>query len=251
MSDRAIRFATRFMACHESHVPYPNPSADDELSIEDAYRIQKSYTDLRREPVAGFKAALTASAAQAAMNIDQAIAGVLYKSGDFSAASTITISQPLLLETELGFHCTQPIHSPTTPVNVLDFFGSMSPCIELASPNLESKPTGVDLIATNSASFGFIVGPQTPVDAVQMDNLTASLTTSSQELFSGRGSEVMGGQANALSWLVNQVLTIGYPIATGALFMTGSIGGMAPAKPGAYTATFSGLADINFQLVNV
>jgi 2-keto-4-pentenoate hydratase len=244
-------WASRLLACHKSGAPYPNPSAENTVSIEDAYRIQKSYNALRREAVAGFKAALTAPAAQAAMGIDQAIAGVLYQTGDFSAAPTISISQPLLLETELGFHCTRAIDSPTSPADVLDAFGSMSPCIELASPNLEAKPTGVDLIATNSASFGFIVGPQAPIDTGHMETLTASLSMSGEELFSGSASEVMGGQANALSWLVNQVLATGYPIAPGALFMTGSIGGMAPAKPGTYSATFSNLPDINFHLVSV
>ena len=47
---------------------------------------------------------------------------------------------------------------------------------------------------------------------------------------------ILFGQADALTWLINEVLKRGYSIPKGSFFMTGSIGPAHPAK-GVYQQT--------------
>ena len=44
------------------------------------------------------------------------------------------------------------------------------------------------------------------------------------------------------------MLARGYTLEAGQILMTGSIGGMVPAQPGTYTATFGPLGEITFEI---
>jgi 2-keto-4-pentenoate hydratase len=121
--------------------------------------------------------------------------------------------------------------------------------VELASPNLANAPNGLDLIATNSASYGYIEGePHTLLSADVLDQLSVSLAKEGEILMSGNPGEVMNGQIDALCWLINQTLDLKYSIAAGHLLMTGSIGGILPAQPGDYCASYASLGEIRFSL---
>ena len=120
--------------------------------------------------------------------------------------------------------------------------------IELASPNLATKPNGIDLIATNAASYGYIAGIEAAVDPAALDAVHVSLERDGEVILEGDSVEVLAGQRNALVWLINQCLQRGYTISAGHLFMTGSIGGMQPATTGAYHAEFGELGNIDFTL---
>ena len=82
----------------------------------------------------------------------------------------------MLLETEVGFTLRKAITAPVTQTT----FSMPSPAcgmIELASPNLQQRPTSADLIANNAASYGCIAGASTahPTD-IDVDALPVSLT---------------------------------------------------------------------------
>ena len=58
----------------------------------------------------------------------------------------------------------------------------------------------------------------------------------------------MQGQWHAVTWLVNALLELGYPLAKEHLLMTGSIGALHPGKPGEYRAEYGQLGNIEFNL---
>ena len=78
--------------------------------------------------------------------------------------------------------------------------------------------------------------------------IPVSLTCEGTTLLQGETGEVLAGQRHALAWLINQVLLRGYSIEAGQIFMTGSIGGMYPAKPGNYRADFGLLGTLEFSI---
>lgn len=211
------------------------------LSLSQAYQLQRQCINLLGTPVIGFKAALTAPAAQQAMGIDAPIVGALLADGRFTADITHTLQRQALLETEFGFKLKGDILQPVNADSVMANVASCHAMIEVASPNLSNKPSGLDLIATNSASFGYVLGAAIDLPSINIDQIAVSLKHNGELCFSGHGADVMGGQASALAWLINEVLSIGYPIRAGHLLMTGSIGGMQPARPGHYEAEFSGV----------
>ena len=249
-------WAQAMLRARKDRATYPSALAkNDALSLDDAYSLQRVYVDAlvaSGETVSGFKAALTATAAQASMGIDTAIVGALLANGDYSQPPgtniTIVPQQTCLLETEIGLHLAQDVHAQVTSEDIPNIVDACMPMIEIASPNLSTKPSGIDLVATNSASLGYVMGPAQAPDWRRLDNLAVSLSRGDERLLEGNANDVLGGQQAAAAWLINTVLEHGYTLTAGALLMTGSIGGIAPALPGDYSAAFGELGEIGFSV---
>ncbi len=225
---------------------------EPQASLRDAYATQYNFVselvENQDEVIAGFKAALTAPQAQAAMGIDSPIMGVLFESGSIHTPA-FSPAIPCILETELGYRLHTDVLSPVKSGEVLDLVECCMPMMEIAAPNLPGRPKGLDLVAANSASYAWLEGPRYAVSHIDVDNVQTSLGSAGETHFGGSSREVMDGQADALAWLINQALEVGYEVKAGQLFMTGSIGGMTPADPGSYTATFSGLDTLSIEII--
>ncbi len=230
-----------------------------DIAMDDAYALQRELVTKLQDhggwgDVYGYKAALTAEPAQQAMGINQPIIGVLFERAVFQAdgATAITTDRPVLLETEVGFTLGKPITEPVTEHNVLDAVAYCSGMIELASPNLQQRPTSVDLISNNSASYGCIIGVSNrhPTD-IDLDAVPVTLTrlaSADEVLHTAAAGSVMAGQVDALIWLINSTLAQGYALRPGHVLMTGSIGSMHAGKAGKYRADFGALGDLAFVL---
>ena len=230
-----------------------------DISMDEAYALQHELVGKLRDhggwgEIYGYKAALTALPAQQAMGITEPIIGVLFERAVFQAdgATAITTDRPVLLETEVGFTLGKPITEPVTEHNVLDAVAYCSGLIELASPNLQQRPTSVDLISNNSASYGCIVGVSNrhPTD-IDLDAVPVTLTrlaSADEVLHTAAAGSVMAGQVDALIWLINSTLAQGYALRPGHVLMTGSIGSMHAGKAGKYRADFGALGDLTFVL---
>ena len=230
-----------------------------DISMDEAYALQHELVGKLRDhggwgEIYGYKAALTALPAQQAMGITEPIIGVLFERAVFPAdgATTIKTDRPVLLETEVGFTLGKPITEPVTEHNVLDAVAYCSGLIELASPNLQQRPTSVDLISNNSASYGCVVGVSNkhPTD-IDLDAVPVTLTrlaSAEEVLHTAAAGSVMAGQREALTWLINSTLAQGYALRPGHVLMTGSIGSMHPGKAGKYRADFGALGDITFAI---
>lgn len=239
-------FVNRCLDARRSGEPWPSATAlIKDLQPDAAYQLQRELVDAitsasSAEQIAGYKAALTAPAAQQAMQTDMPILGALLSTGAFDAG-TIYPRSGALLETELGYTLSKDINAPQTPDTVADSIEHVLPMIEVAHPNLGAPPNGLDMIATNAAAYGYIRG--NPLSFPGFDALDASgaaLRHEGQTLFEGGCADVMGGQGHALCWLINNALAKGYALSRGHLLITGSVGGIAPAKPGAYCGAFDG-----------
>ena len=230
-----------------------------DISMDEAYALQHELVGKLRDhggwgEIYGYKAALTALPAQQAMGITEPIIGVLFERAVFPAdgATTIKTDRPVLLETEVGFTLSKPITEPVTEHNVLDAVAYCSGLIELASPNLQQRPTSVDLISNNSASYGCVVGVSNkhPTD-IDLDAVPVTLTrlaSADEVLHTAAAGSVMAGQVDALIWLINSTLAQGYALRPGHVLMTGSIGSMHAGKAGKYRADFGALGDLTFVL---
>jgi 2-keto-4-pentenoate hydratase len=239
----------------QNNQPYPSLSGDfPAASVADAYAVQKQFVaELAQShlwgDIVGFKAAVTASQAQQAMGIDTGIMGVLFAKGARTADSTLDLDRPVLLETEIGFIVGKTITAPVTINTVADHISAYMPMIELAAPNFPQRPTGVDLIAANSASYGFIRGnPVAARISAEIDTLQIQQQQNEELLYVIQAGAVMDGQLHALTWLINEVLSQGYIIQPEQFLITGSIGAMIPAKPGKYRADFAQLGEIKFTV---
>lgn len=223
-------------------------AAQDDLNLDDAYDIQRRYVSLRGEPISGYKAAMTATQAQQAMGIDKPIIGALFAGGAHPQSEPVALNMPILLETELAFRVNQAVTTPVTPDSAFDCVEACLPMIELAAPNLATQPNALDLVATNSASHGYIAGTEADMDTVDFDTLSVRLLADNAEQWCGTGASVLGGQREALAFLINEVLARGYSVEAGQLMMTGSIGGILPGRAGQFIGDFGALGEIRFAL---
>ncbi|NCF45705.1 MAG: hypothetical protein GWP70_12945 [Proteobacteria bacterium] len=245
-----------------------------DIGLEAAYALQDQLISKLQAhggwgSLLGYKAALTALPAQQAMGIDEPIVGALFARQAYSAATpdaaasnsplSITADRPILLETELGFCLSQTITAPVQAANVFDVIDSCRGMIELAAPDLQQRPNSVDLVASNSASYGCIAAANAIApEHLDLDELTITLVRQSdgaeggeakeQVLHSASAGSVMGSQRQALAWLINTLLARGYELRASHILMTGSIGNMHPGNPGSYRVDFGALGELAFAI---
>ncbi|NKB99804.1 MAG: hypothetical protein GKR90_15090 [Pseudomonadales bacterium] len=243
------KFVQACLDAAQAQTPYPSfVEQISDPTVDAAYTEQQEFVKAQNRDITGYKAALTAPPAQQAMGIDSPVFGVLFDDGRASPGAQIAVPGGGVLETELGFTLAQDITTPVSPDSVLEKMDNCKIMIEVARPNLPGKPNGLDLIATNSASFRFIEGGSFNPLATEVDEIETSLEFSGERVFNGRSGDVMSGQRAALAWLINSLLTVGYELTAGNILMTGSVGGIAPTKPGDYRGDFGSLGDIPFSI---
>mgnify|MGYP002831198358 FL=1 len=252
------KFTDDLIDCEQKSIAYPNlTEIYPKGTVSQAYMVQQIFINKLASSrvlgeIIGYKAALTARPAQDAMNIGEAIIGVLFQKNQVTSESLV-IDRQVAVETEFGYVTNTEIIDPVISHDVHKLISSYCPVVEIASPNLQKRPTGIDLISTNSATYRFIQGKsQSTEEQISsfdpLDNLTVELKMGDQSLHTESSGNMMFGQADALTWLINEVLKRGYPIPKGSFLMTGSIGPAHPAKKGVYQADFGDLGSISISI---
>ena len=242
--------AQGFSSALRDNAAYAAPSLTRALSGDEAHAVQRAFNSLRTERLIGFKSAVNAQPLQTALGLSGPITGALFATGERAAGSTIRRAdyRTLLVETELGFRAARRIDTPVKSIPELRAATTTcTPMIELADPGFgRARMIGTDLIAANSASAGFIRGRAVGLAGFDVNAVRVSFKRDGDLLHEARSADLMGDQWEALKWLVNRVLEVGYVVNAGHLLMTGSLGPAHPAAPGRYTAEFSQLGTIEF-----
>ena len=259
LSEKKIqKFTDDLLECEQNSIAYPNLTENyPGETIDKAYTVQRNFINKLVDSrilggIIGYKAALTAKSAQDAMNIGEAVIGVLFQKNQTTAESLV-VDRQVAVETEFGYVTNKKIKDPVLAREVHKLISSYCPVVEIASPNLLNRPNGIDLISSNSATYRFIRGKnhgvQEQISSLNpLDNFTVELKMGDQTLHKESSGNVMSGQADALTWLINEVVKRGYAIPAGSFLMTGSIGPAHPAKNGVYDANFSDLGSIAVRI---
>ncbi|MBT8446220.1 MAG: hypothetical protein HKO62_11065 [Gammaproteobacteria bacterium] len=234
---------------NEHRVGRPQPvitAIDPELDMAEAYRIQAHFVALASsgEAPAGFKAGLTSPVARYRFRVNRPLAGVLFAAGRRKASAEVVRAEypGLRIECELGFTLAQAVDLPLADTTELAaLLGSVAPVVELPIVNFDAgaPPRAVDLAAGNVGSALYIVGRTFSIgDPGHLDEEFVQLYHDGKVIDRGKATNVMGGQLDALLWLVNHTVARGITIQPGQLLLTGAMGGMVPAEPGRYRAEF-------------
>jgi 2-keto-4-pentenoate hydratase len=226
-----------------------------ELSIEEAYDVQAEYVRLKLggDEIAGYKAGLTSKAAQEKFGVNNPVSGVLFSSGTHESPTVIEGSKfrGLMIETEIGFVVGKPIKEKIPDAASLrEHIVAVLPVVELPETGFADmkKIKAQDIIAANVGSAAFITGAQKPLAGADLDGITVKLVSGGEALNHGKGSDALGGQWEALLWLVNSVVEHGWAIDKGSILLTGSLGKVVPANPGRYEARFGELGNVSFEI---
>jgi 2-keto-4-pentenoate hydratase len=251
-----LELADQLWQSHRNNQRIPVVSSTHpELSVEQAYIVQAHYVKKRLagEKPAGFKAGLTSAAGQKKFHLNQALAGVLFATGDLRATESIQLSQfkRLMLETELGFEIGTAITGSIANTAALKpYINTVFPVIELPDIGFVAKPTGVDIIAANVGAAAFIKGrPFINWTELDLNALKVTLTRNGKTVNVGQSNDALGNQWEAALWLVNTIVAQGWTLEPGQFFITGALGKMIKAQAGDYKADFGPLGEISFSMV--
>lgn len=224
-----------------------------DFDLPTAYDLQELYVEAwgASDEIAGFKAAATGAQIQQQFGLPGPISGVLFEAGAREAGATIARSdfRTLLLETEFCFRLSETLHTPFADKAALgECIADCRAAIELADPGFDRAFRGQDLVATNAACGGWILGGEWDWRNAEIDSTAVVLSGNGDNLHEELAGSVMGSQLDALYWLVNQILMQGYTIRPEHVLLTGSIGPAHPARPGSYAADFGAAGRIEFAV---
>ncbi|MCZ6503535.1 MAG: fumarylacetoacetate hydrolase family protein [Gammaproteobacteria bacterium] len=218
-----------------------------------AYAAQALFIELctPSSPVSGFKGALTNTAAQQSMGIDVPVSGVLLEEMHLPTGSVVELESfsHAVVETEVGFCIGKEMSSQISPEELLEHVEYCLPMIEIADIGFDDPGamTIYDFIASGAAAAGYIAGERTDFRAVNKVEVT--LSRNGELLHEGQGTDALGDQFNAATWLVNQVVAQGYVVKPGHFLMTGSLGRIQmDTRPGSYVADYGEFGKIEFEI---
>jgi 2-oxo-hept-3-ene-1,7-dioate hydratase len=138
-----------------------------------------------------------------------------------------------------------------SPLEALEHISMLIPFIELPDIMLEGSPTGAELVATNAAFRGGVLGPRIPVvpgralleELAQME-VVVSEDRSGREIGRARGKVLMGQPIRAALWLAKALRKDGIELKPGDLLSLGGFLPSLPVEPGtSISVTYVGLHD--------
>ncbi|MFB6113197.1 MAG: 2-keto-4-pentenoate hydratase [Halodesulfurarchaeum sp.] len=227
----------RLAAAYRSGTRIEAPSAEYDLSVEDAYRIQSAFIEDRTErgssPV-GYKLGFTNETVQDQYGVDEPAYGVLLDDTVLTEG-TVSVSDLIdpRIEPEIAFVLSRPLSGQVAPYEVLASTRAIVPVIEIVDCRIDGHLDAVDAIADNALASKLVPG-STITDPTANDVAMESVQVriGGDPVESGTGTNVLDHPARAVSWLAGTLSEQGEPIADGEIVSTGSLTSAISVEPG-------------------
>ncbi len=198
---------------------------------EEAYLIQRQIEVMSDEPPFGWKIAATSTAGQRHIGIDGPIAGRLLAEMVHQDGEVIPFgaNHMRVAEAEFAFRMGRdlpPRNKHYEVSEVLDAVSELFVAIEIPDSRFAdfAKVGGPQLIADNACAHRFVLGPQAPEIWRDLDLAKHRVVGRVDDRLEreGVGSNVLGDPRQALTWLANELSTLGIPLASGQTVTTGT-----------------------------
>jgi 2-oxo-hept-3-ene-1,7-dioate hydratase len=207
-----------------------------DISIADAYAIQKAWVDVKVAEgriVKGHKIGLTSKAMQSALDINEPDSGVLLDDMFFADGGLVPTERFIAtrVEAELAFIMSKRLTGPgCTMFDVLNATDFVVPALEILDTRIErvdprTKATRkiFDTIADNAANAGIVLGgrPIRPLEA-DLRWIGALCFKNGQLEETGLAAGVLNHPATAVAWLANKIASLGLALEPGQVVLAGS-----------------------------
>ncbi|MGA9619346.1 MAG: 2-oxo-hepta-3-ene-1,7-dioic acid hydratase [Serratia proteamaculans] len=217
-----------------------------EISIEDAYAIQRQWVALKiaeGRTLKGHKIGLTSRAMQVSSQITEPDFGALLDDMFFNDGSDIPIDRFIVprVEVELAFVLAKPLRGPNCTLfdvyNATDYIIPALEIIDARSHNVDpetQRPRKVfDTISDNAANAGVVMGgrPIKP-DALDLRWISALLYRNGVIEESGVAAAVLNHPANGVAWLANKLFPYDVELEAGQVILGGSFTRPVAARRG-------------------
>jgi 2-keto-4-pentenoate hydratase len=195
------------------------------------YTIQAHLEALSPQPLFGWKIAATSTAGQQHIGIDGPIAGRLLAEMVYTNGDTLPFgaNRMRVAEAEFAFRMGRDLPPRATPYalsEVLDAVSALYLAIEVPDSRYADFATvgAAQLIADNACGHQFVLGPQAPDLWRQLDLASHRVVGKVGQRLErdGIGANVLGDPRIALTWLANELSTLGITLAAGQIVTTGT-----------------------------
>jgi 2-oxo-hept-3-ene-1,7-dioate hydratase len=207
-----------------------------DMTIEDAYRVQRALVALRTAGgavVQARKIGLTSRTMQQAVSISEPDYGVIFDDMFFEDGGIVPFERFIRprVEVELAFVLDRPLKGPgVTALDVLDSTRWVTPALEIldARVQMSDPETGhlrtiVDTIADNAADAGIVVGGRAiRPDACDLRRVAALLYVNEAIEETGVAAAVLNHPANGVAWLANKLAPYDESLPPGQVILAGS-----------------------------
>lgn len=245
--DVILQIAQRLNQAEKSREQIRQISLDHpEMTIDDAYAIQKEWVGLKIAEgriLKGHKIGLTSKAMQASSQIDEPDYGALLDDMFFDDGCDIPTDRFIVprIEVELAFVLAKPLRGPNCTIfdvyNATDYVIPALELIDARCHNIDpdtSRPRKVfDTISDNAANGAVILGgrPIKPRD-LDMRWISALLYRNGVIEESGVAAAVLNHPANGVAWLANKLAPHSVQLEPGQIILGGSFTRPVPARKG-------------------
>lgn len=214
-------------------------------TVAESYAIQDALHDALAFPIAALKVGCTSDAAQAALRIDEPIAGRLAATtlhGDGVALDVSAFHHPPFLECEFGLRVGVDVaHDDPPPADAAaawSLVDAVVPAVELVDSRFAQTfgASPLSLIADNAVAAAAVLGTPVAIDPASppaLADVSVSLLVDGVEAATGTGADVLGDPIRALLWVVGHEQRRGRSIAAGTVVITGTCTGLVPVTTAA------------------
>lgn len=212
----------------ESGDPIDRITADHEITIQDAYRIQDQFIDRRLSPdnqVVGHKIGLTSEGIQDQLNVSEPDFGRLLTDMFVTehAIPTAALINPRI-EPEIGFILDRSLEPPVTYLDVLTATDRVLPVLEIIDSRITEWDIRIEDTIADNASAGLFVTGEALHDPTGHDLSFEGLKLwkNGRPEATGIGANVLDHPARAVAWLANTLHEMDDSLEAGEIVLSGS-----------------------------
>jgi 2-keto-4-pentenoate hydratase len=197
----------------------------------DGYAVQALLEERTAGPLFGWKIAATSADGQRHINVDGPIAGRLLAERAAESGASIPLggNRMLVAEPEFAFRMGRDLPPRAEPYlvgEVLAAVDTLHPAIEVPDSRYEdfTRAGAAQLIADCACADRFVLGPAATADwrAIDLAGHPVKATVAGKIEREGRGANVLGDPREALTWLANELSSLGITLAAGQVVTTGT-----------------------------
>jgi len=203
--------------------------AHPDLDLDAAYLILRAGVTLREahgERIVGYKMGLTSDAKRKQMNLDTAIYGVLTDQMQVPHEATFRLAGGIhpKIEPEIAFRTARPLRGRPTLAEVQAACDGVAAALEI----LDSRYVGFryfslpDVVADNSSSSHFVVGPWSVPSEVDVSDVAMTMAVDGEVVQAASSAAISGNPWQSLVDLVAMLFAHGEGLPAGSVVLAGA-----------------------------
>lgn len=213
------------------------PQLKEQISVAEAYEVQRLSMDrryARGERRIGIKMGLTSRAKMAQMGVEEVIWGRLTDAMliDDGASIRHGLYVHPRVEPEIAFLIERPLGPSVTPMAALAAVGGVAAALEIIDSRYENfKFSLTDVIADNSSSSAFVVGPWAD-PAIDIANLGMVVRIDGEVRMISSSAAILGHPLRSLVSAAHAAAAAGEPLQPGDVVLAGGATAAEALAPG-------------------